>query len=315
MTSRLAARLALPGLAAAIFAGCGAFPPDGEAIVVSVGAREVTRAELDRFLGSRTVLGGTVDAPLLSALLDDFVREQLLLIAAEEAGVEISRMQLLAEAAALEAGPGTDAVRPDDDPGPPDGSGGEAAGGNDSDWLRSQVEGRLLVDRFLETRVLDGIEATEEALQLEYETNRAFYTRPETIRVSERRFDSRAAAEAAVARLREGDSSDEFAPVGTFRRGELPDAVDQAVFGLDPGDSTGAVQTAEGFRVFRVDQRLPAGSLEFEDVADVVRLTVLRREADNRVSALLADLQRLHPVAVHVDNLAFPYVGNLDKVE
>jgi len=314
--SRLSAvLLALAG------ASCGNFSEDEDLVVISVGERDVTQAVLDRFTGSRTGLGGTLDAPLLSALLDEFVREQLLVIAAEEAGIAISEVQLIEETSALRRAPGPEAVRTDDDTAAP-GSAGGGTEAPDEDWLRSRVRDRLMVDRLMDTVVLAGLEATDEALQLEFEANRAFYARPETVTLSERRFDDRESAEAAAGLLRqesrssgEGDAADPFLPVGTFRRGELPDAVDEAVFVLDSGDTTDAVETAAGFRVFRVDRRLPAASLEFEEVQDVVRLTVLRREADVRVQALLEDLQNRHPVRIHTANLAFPYVGMLPKVE
>lgn len=316
--SRLPAVIA--GLAAVAAPSCDRVASEGDAVVVSLGEREVTRAALDRFIASRTELGGTLDAPLLSALLDEFVREQLLVIAAEEAGVEVSEVQLLAETSALQRGPDLGTVRPEDAAGRE--SAGEDPEGSDGAWLRSQVRERLLVDRLMDTVVLAGVEASDEALQLEFEANRAFYARPETVTLSERRFDDREGAEAAAERLREAGSSGEeddagdlFLPVGSFRRGELPEAVEQAVFGLDPGEVTGAVETAAGFRVFRVDRRLPAAALDFEAVEEVVRLTVLRREADARVQALLEELQDRHPVRVHAENLAFPYVGMLPKAE
>ena len=302
-------------------ASCGDLSEDEDVVVISVGDREVTQAVLDRFIASRTGLGGTLDAPLLSALLEEFVREQLLVIGAEEEGIEVSEVQLIEETSALRRGPGPEAVRTDDGAAVPESAGVEAEGPAD-DWLRSRVRDRLMVDRLMDTVVLAGVEATDEALQLEFEANRAFYARPETVTLSERRFDDRESAQAAAGLLRqEGRSgedagaADPFLPVGTFRRGELPDAVDEAVFVLDSGDTTDAVETAAGFRVFRVDERLPAASLEFEEVQDVVRLTVLRQEADVRVQALLEDLQRRHPVRIHTANLAFPYVGALPRVE
>ena len=319
--TRFPAASGIAVLLALAAAGCGALSEEEDLVVVSVGERDVTQGVLDRFIASRTGLGGTLDAPLLSALLDEFVRERLLVIAAEEAGVEVSEVRLLEETSALRRGPGPEVVRTDDGTAAP-GSAGDEAGSPDDDWLRSRVRDRLLVDRFMDTVVLAGLEATDEALQLEFEANRAFYARPETVTLSERRFDDRESAEAAAELLREGarssgdgDAADAFLPVGTFRRGELPDAVDEAVFVLDSGDTTDAVETAAGFRIFRVDERLPAASLAFEEVRDVVRLTVLRQEADVRVQALLDDLQRRHPVRIHAANLAFPYVGMLPKVE
>ena len=43
----------------------------------------------------------------------------------------------------------------------------------------------------------------------------------------------------------------------------------------------------------------------------MVRLTVLRREADTRVAALLDEVREQHPVTVFADRLRFPYVGVL----
>ena len=318
MSRRHAAAVLLLALAGA---SCGTLSEDADLVVVSVGERDVTRAALDRFIASRTGLGATLDAPLLSALVEELVREQLLVIAAEEEGVEVSEVQLLEETSALRRGPGPEVVRAGDGTVAPGSARDEAEGGGD-DWLRSQVRDRLLVDGLMETVVLAGLEATEEALQLEFEANRAFYARPETVTLSERRFDDRESAQAAAGLLRQergsgeaGEAADAFLPVGTFRRGELPDAVDEAVFVLDPGETTDAVETTAGFRIFRVDRKLPAASLEFEDVQDVVRLTVLRQEADARVQALLEDLQNRHPVRIHTVNLAFPYVGVLPRAE
>ena len=311
----------LAGLLALAGTNCGNFSEDADLVVLSVGERDVTQAAMDRFIASRTGLGATLDAPLLSALLEEFVREQLLVIAAEEEGIEVSEVQVLEETSALRRGPGLEVVRTEGGTVAPEGVQDETEVSED-DWLRSRVRDRLLVDRFMDTVVLAGVEATEEALQLEFETNRAFYARPETVTLSERRFDDRESAQTAAELLREerrssedGEAAGPFLPVGTFRRGELPDAVDEAVFVLDSGDTTDAVETVAGFRVFRVDERLPAASLEFEDVQDVVRLTVLRQQADARVQTLLEDLQSRHPVRIHTDNLAFPYVGSLPRVE
>ena len=259
-------------------ASCGNLSEDADLVVVSVGGREVTRGALDRFIASRTGLGTTLDAPLLSALVEELVREQLLVIAAEEEGVEVSLVQLLEETSALRRGPGPDVIRTDGGTVAPETSPGETEGPDD-DWLRSQVRDRLMVDRLMDTVVLAGVEATDgrsPATGVRGEPG-TFYARPaETVTLSERRFEDRDSAQAAAQLLRQErrssedeEAGDPFLPVGTFRRGELPDAVDEAVFVLDPGETTDAVETTAGFRIFRVDQKLPAASLEFEEVQDV----------------------------------------------
>ena len=299
--------------------GCGGAGGGSDLPVVRIGELRFTHADLDRFVESRTGLGASLDAALLSTLLDEFAREQLLLLAADEAGVEVSEIQLLAEIGALNRGPGTDAVRTGSEP-EPEGAPADAAEGGEAARFRSEVANRLRVDRLIETVVLDGLEVSDEAARLEFETARPFYSRPETVTLSERRFQDRGTADAAAARLEEtGAPEDEdagaggFFEIGSFRRGDLPDTVEQAVFGLGPGETTEVVETAAGFRIFRVEQRREAAALSFEEVADVVHLAVLEREAAARIEAFVADLRDRHPVIVHTERLRFPYVGLMQE--
>lgn len=308
--------LALSGLSA----GCGfVADPDGRP-VLSIGDRDYTHAEFDEFVTARTALGIPVDAALLSVLFDEFVREQLFLIAADDAGIEVSAMRVAAEVSALERLPGA---------GP---GGGEAAAAEPAapagppPVARRQVRNRLRIERLLETELLGDLAPSDEAALLEFESGLPFYSRPETVSLSERAFEDREEAEAALAEIRaaasetgnggepgaEGPSAPEgFAAIGAFRRGELPEAVGEVVFELEAGDTTEVIETATGFRIYRVEEHQPGGRLEFEEVEEVVQLTVLRREADARIAAFLEDLRARHPVEVHAARLRFPYVGLL----
>ncbi len=298
-------------------AGCGGFGGSPPPPVITVGERGFTHEEFDRFVDARTALVSSFDAAVLSALLDEFARERLLLLAADEAGIEIPETQLLAEIGALNRGPRPDAVRSESRDSPePLGSFGEAGG--DTDRLRAEVENRLRVNRLLETVVLGDLEAPQAVALFEFETNRAFYARPDMVTLSEARFPDRESAEAGVRRLADAgsengadDEPDRFRRVGSFRRGELPEAMERAVFGLEPGRTTGVLETAAGFRIFRIEERLPAATLDFEEVEDVVRQSVLRKEADARLEVFLAGLRDRFPVTVHADRLRFPYVGLL----
>lgn len=330
MNRRTAARAALlPGAVAGLLllsAGCG-FVGDPEARpVLQIGEREFTHADFDEFVAVRTALGAVPDAALLSVLLDEFVRERLFLVAADEAGIEVSAMRLAAELSALERLPEAAAAPPEA------GVPGDPAAG-DAAALRARVRDRLRVRILLETELLADLEPSEDAARLEYESGMPFYSRPETVTLSEVAFEEREAAEAALARLRDGagadetdetdeeagsgaaadgeDPTDPFLAIGAFRRGELPDAVGDAVFALEAGSVTEVIETASGFRIYRLEEKHPGGQLEFEEAEEVVRLTVLRREADTRMAQFLAELRDRHPVTIHAARLRFPYVGLL----
>ena len=327
MNRRTAAGAALlPGAVAGLLllsAGCGVVGDPEARPVLRIGEREFTHADFDEFVAVRTALGAAPDAALLSVLLDEFVRERLFLVAADEAGIEVSSMRLAAELSALERLPEA-AAAPPDAAAPGDPAAGDAAA------LRARVRDRLRIQILLETELLADLEPSEDATRLEYESGMPFYSRPETVSLSEVAFEEREAAEAVLARLRDGTGADEtdeeegseaagdgedradpFLAIGAFRRGELPDAVGDAVFALEPGSVTEVIETASAFRIYRVEEKHPGGQLEFAEVEDVVRLTVLRREADTRMAQFLAELRDRHPVTVHAARLRFPYVGLL----
>ncbi|MEO8361246.1 MAG: peptidylprolyl isomerase [Vicinamibacteria bacterium] len=53
--------------------------------------------------------------------------------------------------------------------------------------------------------------------------------------------------------------------LGSFRRGELPPEIDQAVFALAPGQVSGIVTTTFGFHVLRLESKTPASMRSFAD--------------------------------------------------
>ena len=302
-------RLAVGIVAATMVTGCADVVP-GPGPVVTLGSREFSLEDLERFLASRTALATGADPVLLSALLDEFVEERLILIGADEAGVEVPASRLAAELEALRSEPGADMLEPRSEPTP-----GPAFPASGPTPLEDAVRDRLRVEMLVETVILGDLEVSEEALRIEYEGNRALYARPESVTLSESRFDDRAAAEAAAARDSSPESPEdevaEFVDIGGFRPGDLPAGVEAEVFRLEPGETTGVVETEAGFRILRVEARAEAGALPFEEVEAVVRMSVLRREADARMEGFLASLRARHPVTVHTGRLPFPYVGVL----
>ncbi len=292
----------LPALA---MAGCVMFPEGGEPIV-RVGGEEFIQGDFDAFLESRTGFVASPGPAVLSALLDEFIREQLLVLGARDAGVTVSEVEVLTEVTALENAPGADAAAGPPafgtEPGPPT---------QQAARLREDVRNRMLVKRFLEEVILRDLEVTAADLALELEASDPLYSRPATITLSEARFGTRSGAEQAAADLArdpEG-AAVEFRSVGVFRDGELPDAVAAAVRELEVGGFTGVLGTPTGFRIFRLDERTEPGAVDPEDAAPVARRTILERRANTLMADLLGDLRNRHPVTVFSGRLSFPYLG------
>ncbi len=285
--------------------------------VLVVGDQEFDHEELDRYLAPGTGGEPAPGAMVLSVLLEEFIRERLLLIAADEAGVEAPALRLEAELAALGRDPASWGAAGGDGAVPTlDAEGVEVPQRPlDLAWLRRRVEERLRVEELLHRVVLAEVEASEEAARLEFDSGRGFYVHPETITLSEWRFTSREDAEAGALRLREAAASDSrdivgtFVSIGTFRRGVLPEPMERVVFAMSPGETSPVLETAAGYRIFRVDARVEQGPAEFDEVREVAERAVLEREADARLEAFLRDLESRHPVVVHTGRLNFPYLG------
>ncbi len=269
--------LRLPLLAALVLAGCSGGDP-----IVRLGAQEFVQRDFDRFLETRAGFAPSPGSEVRSALLDEFIRERLLVLGARDAGFTVSETEVRFEIAALDRA----------EPATPHPAG-----------LRDEIRNRLLAQRFLEEGVLQDLEVTEEDMALEWEVSGPLYRRPATITLSEGRFGTREEAERGAAAV-------EFHPVGVFREGELPEAVEAAVRPLEIGESTGVLETPNGFRIFRLDARAEGGgAVDPEEAAPVVRRSILERRADERMADLLADLRRRYPVTVFSGRLAFPYLG------
>jgi len=86
----------------------------------------------------------------------------------------------------------------------------------------------------------------------------------------------------------------------------------KAVLALGPGQTTGVLRTPEGFRIFKVISREPAGQRELSDpkVQQTIRETLINRK-DQLLKAAYYDVARND--AKVVDYLAASIIGNREK--
>lgn len=274
-------------VAVATLGGCVVLPDLGS-VIVRIGDEGFRQEDFDAFLRSR---GGFLESPgpaVLSALLDEFVRERLLVLAALEAGVAVSAAELQAEIEALAAAPGSEEAPPE-----------------------REVRDRLLVGRFLDEVIFRDLEVTESDLALEMQAAAPLYRGPATMTLSEARFETRAEAERAEAALtsQPDAAAVEFHPIGIFRGGELPEILEAAVRGRSAGEFTRVLEISAGLRIFRVDAVGEPGDLSPEAVEPLARRAILERRAEALVADLLADVRERHPVEVFSGRLSFPYLG------
>ena len=104
---------------------------------------------------------------------------------------------------------------------------------------------------------------------------------------------------ALAAQYSEGPGADKGGLLGTFTKGEMESALDDAAFDLEPGRISPIIETPRGYHIIRVDEVIPAGHKKLEDVQDEIRDALYGDAVQNRFSDFLAKgLRERHHVEI-----------------
>ena len=278
MRRGIAAVLVLVLLSACSRNGRGGAP--GPSVVATVGDR---RVKLEEFFSSARKATGddpkNVSPRVLSSLLDQYLEEVLL-----ERAVEAAR--------------------------PP------VPGATPAEKRRAYLARRAGLD------TLD-----DGDLRKEYDAHPERYRRPALVRVSQLLFHSREAADAAWKRLKDGapwlevSRASSSAPnaasggaLGLLAQSDLPREFEKAIWGLPAGGTSAVLAAPHGFHVFRVEERLEARDLPFEEARPGLRISLAEELSAKAVEDSIAEARKAFPVTILEDHLPFPYVGTNPKV-
>lgn len=274
-----------PALAAALLvlaAGCsrnGRPGAPGPSVVATVGDRQVSLEEF--FKSARNAAGEdpkNVSPRVLSSLLDQFLDEVLL------------------ERAVAAAQP-------------------PVTGATPAERRRAYLSRRAGLEKLDDTD-----------LRRDYGAHPDRYRRPALVRVSQMFFPTREAADAALRRLKDGAAwmdvsrGSSAAPnaasggaLGLLARSDLPQEFEKAIWALPAGGTTGILAAPHGFHVFRVEERLDARDITFEEARPGLRISLAEELSAKAVEDAIAEARKAFPVAVLEDHLPFPYVGTNPK--
>jgi parvulin-like peptidyl-prolyl isomerase len=146
------------------------------------------------------------------------------------------------------------------------------------------------------------------------------------VRVAQLLFPAREAADAALKRLKEGapwievSRASSAAPnaasggaLGLLAQSDLPREFEKAIWGLPAGGTSGVLAAPHGFHVFRVEERLDARDIPFEEALPGLRISLAEERSAKAVEDAVAEARKTFPVAVLEDHLPFPYVGTNPK--
>jgi peptidyl-prolyl cis-trans isomerase D len=111
-------------------------------------------------------------------------------------------------------------------------------------------------------------------------------------------------AELAKAHSQDPGSAAEGGNLGSFPRGTMVKAFDDAVFAMKPGEIAGPVQTEFGYHVIRVDGVTPSRSRPFEEAKAQIEADIRRQKTAQKFATAAEQLQNL--VYEQADSLQGP---------
>lgn len=205
------------------------------------------------------------------------------------------------------------------------------------------VSGDLRQIRFVALRPadhMDQVEVTDEELRAQYDANTARYTRPEQVGAShiliktDERTDEEALAKAAeiqqaldegmdfaeaARQFSEGPSAPNGGNLGTFGRGRMVPAFEQAVWGMDVGAVSEPVKSQFGYHIIKKDAYIEGKTDAFEDVkaqiAEELRRTKAMDYLMGQAGQLKAKAEELDDFQAAADEFGYtvetsPYFDN-----
>ncbi len=283
--------------------GCAREVPLKERVVVEIADGAFTVGEFERFVESSV----QQDEPFLAgdvmeALFEQFIEEQLLLRAAEDAGI---RAEPDAIAKRLDAVAKV-----------------EAANLVEQADIETLVRNQIRIETLVEDAVFGRLSVSDEEISSHFEANRAFFERPETVHVSQILLEDEGLAKTVAAEL--GGSATRFEELaqehsvgpeasrgghlGSFARGELPQSLETTIFSLRPGRVSAVTATDFGFHIFLVHEKVAGAPLSLEEARDPIRVELLREKSDRALALYLEALKNTYPVTVHREHLSFAFL-------
>jgi len=174
------------------------------------------------------------------------------------------------------------------------------------------------VNRHLRAVVEDTIQVTPEQARSYYDSHPNEFVRPETVHARHILIradqaaapDQAASAETRVRQLhRQAVGGTDFALLAAqhsedpgsaqnggdlsfFARGQMVPPFDSVAFALAPGQISEPVRTQFGWHIIKVEERSPAGTYAFEEIAPRLQMMLQRQRAGEQVQAYIEGLKK-----------------------
>ncbi|MBI4224469.1 MAG: peptidylprolyl isomerase [Deltaproteobacteria bacterium] len=248
-------------------------PKPASPVVALVNGETVTLEAFERFVELERWKFGEMATPPQEKMLDDFIKNRLLLAAAKRQGVKTSPQEVEQK---MESFRNNYTGREDFE------RLLAARGWTVEDFEKRQAE-ELAIQKLVEAVTAEAVQVSGAEVQAYYENQGREFDHSEQVLARQIVTDSREKAAALREMLLKGASFEETArkyslspdrkqggSLGWFERGAMPKEFDDICFYLKAGQLSPVIKTPYGHHLFQVLERRPAGRFSFDEVRDEI---------------------------------------------
>ncbi|MDM5231008.1 peptidylprolyl isomerase [Lysinibacillus pakistanensis] len=282
MKNRLFRTLILSAGFVMLLAGCAG----GSGYVAKVDGEKILQAELDDAL--REQYGTEV--------LETLITNKMVELEAKKLGVTVSEDSIQSEYEELmESYGGEEALQ-------------EALEANG--LTEKSVKENIRIYQLTKNVIATGIDITDEEVAQYFDNNKESYGQQEEVVASEILLEDETTAKDVLKKLKAGEDFSELAKaysidsatsenggdIGTISRGQMDEALEEVVFGLEKNSISDIVQTSEGYHIIKVTDKVPAKEAVLEDVKADVYATILEEQINEKYTSWLDEKQEEYKI-------------------
>lgn len=182
--------------------------------------------------------------------------------------------------------------------------------------LIADARRKILISRVIEDETKNSAPVSEDDVREHYEQNKEKYMVPEMVRAShiltsteEEAYQAKGELErgadfAAVANEYSKDlTKDRGGDLGYFKKGQMIPEFESAAFGLNTGHVSDVIKTRFGYHIIKLVDRKPAEYRGFNEVADEIRVSIMRDRQRQSFDTFAATLRKQANIQINQDAL------------
>lgn len=177
--------------------------------------------------------------------------------------------------------------------------------------LKEQMYTQVKVNKLLGLK----IKITEDSMKQFFDQNKDQLGTPEQVRVSQILLQSKEDADAVLKQLKSGsdfaqlakdksqdtNSKDKGGDIGFFAKGDMDPAIEDAAFKLKVGETSGVVESQDGYAVIKVTDHKDAVPAKYEDVKDDIHYQLFSQQVSQQFQPWYNDIKSKADIVDYLD--------------